>query len=158
MIKNLLLSCHLCGYLFDVLLSLDVYPGDSGQIDDGKIGTIVGIDPQFDGIIDDLSALSRYFVGYLLYVGPHFSKISIFLSSSVVFEYSIWLSLSFPWIILEVLGSMCTNLSSRGLRVTTPDPLGKKSRPTMFSSSELLPLDWVPKTAILGREISLSRP
>ena len=42
--------------------------------------------------------------------------------------------------------------------MTTPDPLGRKSSPTMFSRSELLPLDWVPRTAILGREISLSRP
>ena len=42
--------------------------------------------------------------------------------------------------------------------MTTPEPLGKKSRPTMFSRSELLPLDWVPRTAILGREIYLSSP
>lgn len=57
-----------------------------------------------------------------------------------------------------ILGSIWTSLSSRGLRVTTPEPLGKKSSPTIFYSSELLPLDWVPKTAILGSEISLSSP
>lgn len=43
-----------------------------------------------------------------------------------------------------------TILNSSGLLVTTPEPLGKKSRPTMFSKSDDLPDDWVPKTAILG--------
>lgn len=60
--------------------------------------------------------------------------------------------------VAEVRGSVWTNLSSSGRLVTTPDPLGRKSRPTMFSRSELLPLDWVPRTAILGSEISLSSP
>lgn len=55
-------------------------------------------------------------------------------------------------------GSVWTSLNYKGLRVTTPEPRGKKSKPTIFSKSELLPLDWVPKTAILGREIYLSRP
>jgi hypothetical protein len=39
----------------------------------------------------------------------------------------------------------CTILNSSGLLVTTPEPLGKKSRPTMFSKSDDLPDDWVPK-------------
>lgn len=34
--------------------------------------------------------------------------------------------------------------SSRGRRVTTPDPLGRKSMPTIFSNKEDFPLDWVP--------------
>lgn len=61
----------------------------------------------------------------------------------------------FPY---ALLGSKCTKRSSRGRLVTTPEPRGRKSRPTIFSKSELFPLDCVPKTAILGREISLSRP
>lgn len=61
----------------------------------------------------------------------------------------------FPY---ECLGSRWTRRSSRGRRVTTPEPLGRKSSPTMFSRRELFPLDWVPKTAILGSEIYLSRP
>ena len=32
-------------------------------------------------------------------------------------------------------------LNSSGLLVTTPDPRGKKSNPTMFSNSELFPED-----------------
>mmetsp|Transcript_21622 Transcript_21622/g.69619 ORF Transcript_21622/g.69619 Transcript_21622/m.69619 type:complete len:219 (-) Transcript_21622:130-786(-) len=35
-----------------------------------------------------------------------------------------------------------------GRRVTMPLPRGRKSRPTMFSNTELLPLDWPPTTAI----------
>ena len=46
-----------------------------------------------------------------------------------------------------------TNLISKGLLVTTPSPLGKKSNPTTASSKELFPLDWDPKTAILGKLI-----
>ena len=42
--------------------------------------------------------------------------------------------------------------------MTTPPPLGKKSRPTIFYKRELLPLDCVPKTAMVGNEISLSSP
>jgi len=42
------------------------------------------------------------------------------------------------------------NLSSRGRLVTTPSPLGKKSRPTIDSSTEDLPADWDPNTTILG--------
>jgi len=42
--------------------------------------------------------------------------------------------------------------------VTTPEPRGRKSKPTIFSRRELLPLDCVPKTAILGSEIYLSNP
>jgi len=34
-----------------------------------------------------------------------------------------------------------------------PDPRGKKSRPTMFSNTELLPLDWEPTTTICGKSI-----
>lgn len=33
----------------------------------------------------------------------------------------------------------------KGRRVTTPEPLGKKSRPTIFYNSEDLPDDWVPE-------------
>ena len=53
---------------------------------------------------------------------------------------------------------MWTSLNYNGLLVTTPEPRGKKSKPTMFSRRELFPLDCVPKTAILGSEIYLSRP
>lgn len=55
-------------------------------------------------------------------------------------------------------GSVWTRRSYKGRRVTTPLPRGKKSKPTMFSNNELFPLDCVPRTAILGSEIYLSRP
>jgi len=42
---------------------------------------------------------------------------------------------------LSSLG-MLTSCSNRGLRVTIPDPRGKKSRPTRFSRTELLPELW----------------
>jgi len=33
-----------------------------------------------------------------------------------------------------------------------------KSRPTMFSNTELFPLDWLPTTTICGRSIGLVTP
>ena len=33
-----------------------------------------------------------------------------------------------------------------GLRVTMPEPRGRKSRPTMFSRTDDLPEDWEPTT------------
>ena len=50
------------------------------------------------------------------------------------------------------------SLSSKGLRVTTPLPLGKKSKPTILSNNELLPDDWVPTTQILGSYIYFYSP
>ena len=49
-------------------------------------------------------------------------------------------------------------LNYKGLRVTTPDPLGRKSRPTICSSKELLPDDWFPSTTTFGNDNFLSRP
>lgn len=40
-----------------------------------------------------------------------------------------------------------------GLRVTIPFPLGKNSLPMIVSRRELLPVDWDPTTAIIGRLI-----
>ena len=42
------------------------------------------------------------------------------------------------------------NLSSNGLLVTTPSPRGKKSSPTIDSSTDDLPADYPPNIAILG--------
>ena len=41
----------------------------------------------------------------------------------------------------------------RGLRVTMPLPRGRKSRPTIFSSTEDFPEDWEPTTTCV-REVS----
>ena len=48
--------------------------------------------------------------------------------------------------------------SSQGLLVTTPSPLGKKSRPTMDSRTEDLPADWPPSMAILGSLMCYCKP
>ena len=45
-----------------------------------------------------------------------------------------------------------TNLNSRGLLVTIPYPLGKKSYPTIDSRRDDLPADYNPTTAIQGKE------
>jgi hypothetical protein len=56
--------------------------------------------------------------------------------------------------------SPCTWLrrSSHGLLVTTPSPLGRKSRPTMDSRTDDLPADYPPSIAILGSLINYYRP
>lgn len=57
-----------------------------------------------------------------------------------------------PWHICKLLPLSCLRLSSsggtftscntRGRRVTTPEPRGRKSRPTKLSNTELFPLLW----------------
>lgn len=42
--------------------------------------------------------------------------------------------------------------------MTTPLPLGKKSKPTILSNNELLPEDCVPTTQILGSYIYFYSP
>lgn len=56
-------SCHFGGDFLDILLPLDIDTRDAWQVDDGEIGGIIGVDPQFDGIVDDLSALAGHIVG-----------------------------------------------------------------------------------------------
>ena len=41
----------------------------------------------------------------------------------------------------SILSAAWLSLNSRGLLVTTPSPLGKKSKPTIDSSTEDLPAD-----------------
>lgn len=50
------------------------------------------------------------------------------------------------------------SLYTKGRRVTMPVPRGRKSRPTIFSKTELLPLDWEPMTAIWGKSTGLWTP
>mmetsp|Transcript_11015 Transcript_11015/g.21820 ORF Transcript_11015/g.21820 Transcript_11015/m.21820 type:complete len:224 (+) Transcript_11015:955-1626(+) len=45
----------------------------------------------------------------------------------------------------------------RGARVTMPEPRGRKSFPTMLSSTLLLPLLWLPTTTICGSSTALPR-
>lgn len=47
---------------------------------------------------------------------------------------------------------------TRGRRVTMPVPRGRKSRPTMFSSTDDLPLDCEPTTTIWGRSMGFWTP
>lgn len=54
--------------------------------------------------------------------------------------------------------SMWLRRNSSGRLVTTPEPRGKKSRPTIDSKTEDLPADWEPKTAILGKLMYFWRP
>ena len=149
---------HLSGYFLDILLPFDVDPGDARQIDHGQVWAIVGVNSELDGIVNDISAFACNLVSHLLDNGANVTEVLVHLASGVVLEYTIWLGISFPYLIKGLLLSVWTSLSSRGLLVTTPDPRGRKSRPTMFSKSELFPLDWVPRTAILGKEIYLSSP
>lgn len=51
-----------------------------------------------------------------------------------------------------------SRILTRGRRVTMPVPRGRKSRPTMFSKTELLPLDWEPITVICGKSTGLCTP
>lgn len=96
---------------------------------------------------------------------PSVDPATLLVSSIILWHTSEKSKYLFPWSISNtpydfylVLPSRWTSLNSRGLLVTTPEPLGKKSKPTIFYSSELLPEDCVPSTTILGKEICLSSP
>ena len=52
----------------------------------------------------------------------------------------------------------CIRRSSRGLLVTTPEPLGRKSSPTMFSNKEDFPDDYEPTTQIRGNFMCPCKP
>ena len=45
---------------------------------------------------------------------------------------------------------LCSSCSSSGRRVHMPAPRGRKSRPTRLSSTDDLPLLWLPTTTICG--------
>jgi hypothetical protein len=89
------MSCHLCGNLFDVFLSLYVDSGDSGQINDSEVRTIVGVDAKFDGIIHDLSSFTGHLVRQFLDVAAHITKIGVGLSSCVILKNCVGFAISF---------------------------------------------------------------
>ena len=91
--KKGVLSCHFSGDAFDILLTADVDAGDAGQVDDGEVGTVVGVDPQLDGVVDDLPAFPRHVVSQLLDVAPHLSEVQVLLPSTVVLEHCVRLFL-----------------------------------------------------------------
>ena len=75
--------------------------------------------------------------------------------------FTFWKSVNFwPGISLNsayCYGSLSTGSYikriSKGLRVTTPEPLGRQSIPTICYSKDDLPDDWFPTTTILGNLI-----
>jgi hypothetical protein len=79
------------------------------------------------------------------------STIPLFLPQTSSVNYSILYLISikskyflsspenYPYGFSSIFESIFDNLSSSGLHVTTPDPLGKKFKPTIDSSNELLP-------------------
>ena len=89
------LSGHFSGDLLDIFLPLDVDAGDAGQVDDGEIGSVIGVDTQLDGIVDDLSALPCHFVRQFLYVSSHLSEVGVLLACGVVLEDSVGLAVGF---------------------------------------------------------------
>ena len=56
-------SSHPNSHLLDILLTLHVDSCDTGEIDEGEVGTIVGVDFEFDGVIDYVASSSCYFIG-----------------------------------------------------------------------------------------------
>ena len=74
-------------------MAFNVDTSDSRQIDDGEIGSIIGVDSEFDGIIDDLSSFACNLIGEFFNVGPDLCEIGVFLASCIIFEYSVGLAI-----------------------------------------------------------------
>lgn len=90
------LAGHFGGDAFDVLLAADVDAGDAREVDDGEVGTVVGVDPQLYGVVDDLPALPRHVVSQLLDVAPHLPEVQVLLPRTVVLEHRVGLFLRLP--------------------------------------------------------------
>ena len=105
---------------------------------------------------------TRNFVGKFLYFLFHYSEVCVFYIFFIVkylkyLAYFKEMSCTAQGVIFSVPGTW-TSRNSRGLLVTTPSPRGRKSSPTMDSKRELLPLLYVPSTAIRGRFMNSWRP
>ncbi len=89
-------TSHLSCQLFYILLPLHIDSGDSRQIDNGEIRTIVGVNTQFDGIIDDVSILTSYIVSQLLNVHSHVPKIRVSLTTCIILKNRVRLAIALP--------------------------------------------------------------
>lgn len=59
-------GCHLCCDFLDIFLTLHVNPCDSGQIDEGEIWAVVGVNSELDGIINNIATFSCNLVSHFL--------------------------------------------------------------------------------------------
>lgn len=152
-------KCHIFGDIVDVRgLSADGDGGDSGQVDDGEVGARFGEDIEDDGLVDNLLILAADLVGHLVDARPHLVEVGESLLHALLqnfVELGVGGGERGHIIHTQLEGSPRDHtLNSFG----NTDPLGRKSRPTICSRSELLPEDWVPRTMTLGRESWLPRP
>ena len=135
--------CHFSCDLFNILNLITHRDfGDTREINQSQIGTFVWIDCKFKSLINYSLIATCYFISLWFNSCPNLVEVKVFLLLINIFKDSVRLSGGYIKIHLRLF--KWTIRSSRGLLVTTPDPLGRKSRPTMFSKSEDFPLDWVP--------------
>ncbi len=99
---------------------------------------------ELDSLVYNTFVLACNSVSLRFNLGSDLVEVEIFLLLVEFGEYTIRLC-SGCFKIDKLRLTTCTILNYKGRRVTTPEPLGRKSRPTMFSSSDDLPDDWVPK-------------
>lgn len=100
------LAGHLSGHFLHVLLPLHVDTRDTGQIDDGQVGSVIGVDAEFDGVIDYLSTFSCHLVRQLLDIGAHFCEVGVLLPAGIILEDGVGLAVGFACMGEEVRGSV----------------------------------------------------
>ena len=131
---------------------------NSWQIHNGQIGTCWWEDIQHNwNVLDNLLG-TTYFFSHFLNSFTNLIEIgvSLFLAPfDNLVELGVRLFKIGNIIHSQLQRSSCNN--ALNYQVGT-EPLGRKSSPTICSSSELLPDDWLPSTTTLGRESCLSKP
>lgn len=135
--------CHISSNFFNILNLITHRDfGDTREIDQSEIGTFVWVHSKFKSFINYSLIATCYFISLWFNSCPNLIEVKVFLLLINIFKDSVRLGGGYIKTHLRLF--KWTIRSSRGLLVTTPDPLGRKSRPTMFSKSEDFPLDWVP--------------
>jgi len=104
-------GCHFSCDFFDIFLTFHVNSGDSGQIDQGEIWAVVGVNSELDWIINNITTFSCNLVCHFLDNWSDISEVTIHLASCIILENTIWFCISFPYLIKGLLLSVWTSLN-----------------------------------------------
>lgn len=154
--------CHIFSHFFNILSLIGPRKGntsDSWQIHQSQIRTVLTVNSQKNWFRNNTYykliwtfVFSCNFISELFDHGFNFFEVSVFDVFVIIKNLNKKRNKSnTAHGFMSSFPASWTNRISKGLLVTTPSPLGRKSSPTMDSSKELFPLLWVPKTAIRGK-------
>jgi len=150
---------HVADLLLNVLgLVADGHLGHAGQVDQGQVEHVGREDLEADGLVGHALVAAGNLVRVVDNLLAHLAKVEELLAGQVQelgpfvgLLGALLVGLGALGLVEELQDLSCAPRkqnqhrakqasNTRGRRVTMPEPRGRKSRPTMFSSTELLPL------------------